>query len=470
LDSLLKASATHLAELIRRREVSPVEVVEAHLERIQAVNPRINAVVTLTAEHARQAARRAGEALARGDELGPLGGVPFTVKDCSDVAGVRSTSGVTWRRDHVPDRDAVVVARMRAAGAILLGKTNTPDAALCHETANLIFGRTNNPHDPNRSAGGSTGGEGAIIAAGGSPLGLGSDIGGSIRLPSHFCGVAGFKPTPGRIPGDGHYLAPSGGLATLFSVGPLARRVDDLGLALGIASGDPASSDLSAIALHGQPVASYFGDGWAPVNPATRRAIENAARALAEAGMVPCQAALPGMHLVPLVWASTVVRNIGEVLHDASQDGAPRSLALETLRGFFGRRRVHQWVLWSMWMLAATGVPPQPFYGGLQCARAALREAIVSQIGPGGVLIAPVFPTAAPPHDWITDLRRLLGIVYLLMVNVSGVPTVVVRAGADPDGLPIGVQIIAAPGQDRVALAAARVVEEALGGWEGPVG
>jgi len=245
MDELIYASATALAKAIRAKEVSSQEVIHAYLERVEGVNPQLNAVVQLTADMARQHAREADKALARGEVRGPLHGVPMTVKDSLDTAGVITTAGTLGRASFVPAQDATVVARLRAAGAILLGKTNTPELTLSSETDNLVYGRTNNPYDPSLIPGGSSGGAAAIVAAGGSPFDLGSDTGGSIRQPAHFCGIAGIKPTSGRVPRTGHIISfDMGALDALTQIGPMARFVQDLALILPVIAGvdwrDPA--------------------------------------------------------------------------------------------------------------------------------------------------------------------------------------------------------------------------------------
>ena len=209
----------------------------ACIERIQAVNARLNAVVQFTAEAALAAARDADAALARGEIKGPLHGVPMTIKDSLDTAGIVSTGGTKGRAAFIPSADAPVVARLKQAGAILLGKTNTPELTLSFNTTNLSSGPTRNPYDHTRSPGGSSGGAAAIVAAGGVPFDIGSDYAGSIRVPSHFCGVAGIKPTSGRVPRTGHWPG-SGGLFQSFTqLGPIARRVEDLELVLRVISG-----------------------------------------------------------------------------------------------------------------------------------------------------------------------------------------------------------------------------------------
>ena len=317
MDELIYASATALAQTIRTKQVSSQEVVEAYLARIDAVNPKLNAVVQVTADTALAEARAADVTLARGELKGPLHGVPMTIKDSFDTAGVVSTGGTLGRRSYVPNEDATVVARLRQAGAILLGKSNTPELTLFIETDNLVYGRTNNPYDLSRSPSGSSGGAAAIIAAGGSPLDIGSDTGGSIRQPAHYCGVAGLKPTAGRVPRTGHIISyDSGPLEQLTQLGPLARTVEDLSLTLPLIAGpdwrdptivpmplgDPAAVDL------GRLRAAFFTDNGivSPV-PAVAEAIANAARALAEAGVAVEEARPPEIEHSRDTWMELVL-------------------------------------------------------------------------------------------------------------------------------------------------------------------
>jgi amidase len=206
-DELIDASVVWLANAIRRKQVSSEEVVRAFLERITHVNPKINAVVQLHAEEALADARVSDKESHAKQWRGPLHGVPCTIKDSFETKGMISTAGLKGRAAFIPDKDATAVARLRAAGAIVLGKTNTPELTLAFETNNLVYGRTNNPYNLDRTSGGSSGGAAAILAVSGSPFDLGTDTGGSIRLPSHFCGVAGMKPTQGRIPRTGHIIS-----------------------------------------------------------------------------------------------------------------------------------------------------------------------------------------------------------------------------------------------------------------------
>ena len=268
MTDLIYSSATSIAQSIRDKEVSAVEVVQAHLDRIAQVNDKLNAVVCLCADRALDEAREADATLARGDAAGPLHGVPMTLKDSLDTEGVVTTGGTTGRRDFIPEQDATVTARLRAAGAILMGKTNTPELTMAGETDNSVYGRTNNPFNLERSPGGSSGGAGAIVTTGGSPFDIGSDTGGSIRMPAHLCGIAGIKPNSGRVPRTGHIIDYTLGATDSYTQnGPMARYVEDLDLILRVISGpdwidpaiidmplrDPADVDLNSLASPSTP-------------------------------------------------------------------------------------------------------------------------------------------------------------------------------------------------------------------------
>ncbi len=256
-EPLINSSVSSLAHAIQAKQVSSVEVVQACLDRIDEVNPTLNAVVQL-APGATEAARAADEALARGDLFGPLHGVPMVIKDSLDTKGVISTGGTKGRENFVPAEDATVVRRLKEAGAILLGKTNTPELTLSFETTNLVYGRTNNPWDTSRTSGGSSGGAAAIVAAAGAPFDIGSDFGGSIRLPAHFCGIAGLKPSAGRVPRTGH-IYPFGGVQDSFQqLGPLARYVEDLALILPLIAGPTSSTPASWPCHWGIPTRSML--------------------------------------------------------------------------------------------------------------------------------------------------------------------------------------------------------------------
>src|SRR6266576_447910 len=242
-------SAASMAEQVRKKKVSPVELVDAHLQRIADLNPRLNAFVQVDNVRARREAQALEADAMRGQFKGPLHGVPISIKSSLEVAGLRCESGTRLRAGHIGAQEAVLVARLKAAGAIVLGVTNTPELLMAWETDNVLYGRTNNPWDVARTPGGSSGGEAAAIASGCSAGGVGSDGGGSIRVPAHFCGIGGLKPTPGRIPATGHFPQSVGPFALLGVVGPMARTVGDLKLMFEAMQG-PDIGDPSAAPVH----------------------------------------------------------------------------------------------------------------------------------------------------------------------------------------------------------------------------
>jgi len=287
-------TASQLVRAILHREVSAVEVLEACLQQVSKHNEKLNAIVTLDEDRARQRAKEADEAVARGKSWGPLHGVPVTIKDAFETEGLRTTGGYKPLARYVPRRDAAVVARLRAAGAIILGKTNMPALAADYQTDNRIFGRTNNPWNPDRTPGGSTGGGAAALAAGFSPLEMGSDAGGSLRIPAHFCGLFGFKPTQNTVPGCGHIPPLPGSPVTrqhLLCYGPLARSVEDLKLCLSVIAGPCDRRGAQAAAFDSAEKRDlrdrrfvWTDDFGVPVTAETRSALETLAVDLARLG------------------------------------------------------------------------------------------------------------------------------------------------------------------------------------------
>ena len=279
-------SAREIAAQIRGKEISPVEVARIHLERIERLNPKLNAFVDYQSEAVLTQAREAERAVLRGDDLGPLHGVPLSIKSSIDVAGHRCEAGTRLLAGRIADEDAPLVARLRAAGAVILGVTNVPELLMAWETDNLLYGRTNNPWDLTRTAGGSSGGEAAAISAGLSAGGVGSDGGGSIREPAHFCGICGLKPTPGRIPSTGHFPKAGGPFALIGVVGPMARTIEDVRILFeamaGWDDGDTASAPVALrevrdASLRGMGVGFFEDDGRTPVTRETRDAVKRAA-------------------------------------------------------------------------------------------------------------------------------------------------------------------------------------------------
>src|SRR5690349_5088665 len=303
-----RASLCLAATMVRERRISPVELVDAHFRQIARHNPRINAFVVLLEQEAREAAKEAEAAVMRGETPGLLHGVPVTVKDSFDIAGLPTLCGSTFRLGHRAAEDATAVARLRAAGAIILGKTNCPEFLSNYETDNSITGRTNNPWDLERTAGGSSGGESAAIAAFCSAGGIGSDGGGSVRIPAHFCGIAGLKPTPGRVSAAGHYpvISHPGGL--LGVAGPMARTANDVRLLFAALAGYDSQDPFSApvplrtpqIAATSIGVMEQFYD--VPVETATRDAVLKAARTLGEIGFEVEPFKPRGIERAPNLW------------------------------------------------------------------------------------------------------------------------------------------------------------------------
>ena len=457
------ASATSLAAAIRAKQVSSAEVVDACLARIAAVNPTLHAVVQLTAEAARREAAAADTALARGGARGPLHGVPFTVKDTLETAGVICTGGTLGRSRHVPERDATVVARLRRAGGIVLGKTNSPEIAAAWETDNLVYGRTNNPYDLARTPGGSTGGESATIAAGGSPLGLGTDAGGSIRLPAHFCGLAGIKPTTGRSPRTGQFPAPLGARAAIAHICLISRHVADLTLALPLIAG-PDYRDFSIVpmpvrdpaevSLAGLKLAYFTDDGAVTPTPETQQAVRDAARALAERKVATDERRPPGAET-----AFAIYRDIFRADGGAGALAMLKSIGTQELSPLLQRS------------FATLGGPALGSADEVVAAFARwdqYRNAMIAFIEGYDALRSPVVPWPALPHGTSLEPDKLPGFGYSMMHNLTGWPSVAVRIGSSPEGLPIGVQVAAKPWREDVALALAQALETAFGGWKPP--
>ena len=455
------ASTVEIAAAIRSGAVSSVEAVEACLRRIAIVNPAINAVVRL-ADGAIEAARAADASRRRGDVLGPLHGVPFTIKDSLDTAGVVTTAGtVGWAR-RIPERDATVVARLKAAGGILLGKTNTPEFTWANEADNLVYGRTSNPYDLDRSSGGSSGGSAAIVAAAGSPFDIGSDTGDSIRQPSHVCGVAGLKPTSGRVPRTGHHPSYRGLLESFTQLGPIARRVEDLGLILPIIAGpdgeDPhiapvALGDPADVAIQGLRVAWFADNGIETPTSETMTTIEAAAEALRAAGARLAASIPPDQGRAAELWDRMI--------------GADGHAWLRRLIADAGTEGVGSYAGKASWVTGSSPLPGDELTALIEAVDD-VRARMLRWMDDVDLIVSPVLPRPALPHG--VGFTSGFADTYSEVHNLTGWPSAVVRGGTSPEGLPIGVQLIAKPWREDVALAAAKVVEDALGGWRPPTG
>ncbi len=462
MDELIYAPATWLARAIRSKKISSYEVVKANLERIEDVNPKINAIVQLTANSALGQAREADAALARGEFQGPLQGVPITIKDTLETEGNVSTAGTKGRASFVPAQDATVVARLRAAGAIILGKTNVPEVALAPETDNLIYGRTNNPYDLSCTPGGSSGGEAAIIAAGGSPLGLGSDCGGSLRIPSHFCGIATISPTVGRVPRTGHYPPCGGLLDSLWRVGPLARFVEDLILALPLISGidwrDPSVvptslGDPKTIDIKNLRVAFHTDNGIMSPTSETAKVVKAAAQALSDAGAAVEETRPDGIEQSGEMW-----------FHLAAADGGA---TFEEAAKATGTTETHPLFQHTLDICRSSRMTT-PEFSAFLLRLDAFRSKMISFMEKYDLIISPVVACPAMSHGFGWKAENAPAFSYVMTYNVTGWPSTVVRAGTSPESLPIGVQMVARPWREDVALAVARYIETTFGGWQCP--
>ncbi len=448
-------SATKLAQLMRTRQVSPVEVVSAFLNRIDQLNPELNAIVTIAGD-AIERAREAETAITRGDAIGPLHGLPVTIKDTIDTAGLRTTSGSALRADHTPDQDAPAVARLKAAGAIILGKTNTAEMAMDYNGDNPVFPRANNPYDLTRTPGGSSAGEAAAIATCMSPGGIGSDLAGSVRIPAHFCGITALKPGVARIPGGGQFPPASGAYSLGGAIGPMARNVSDLQLLFRVLAG--SESRLSQ-RLSGLRVVWYADDLVSPVTEETRQAVQTAAGVLAGAGLKVEETRPPGVEQGHDLWLKLFSRTSVILLREVYA-------GRENEAGSFVK-----------WRLATAGDSPVAHlddYLESWLLRDRLRSELINWMSDFPILLAPVGATPAFAHDThrVTvgdqSVNSFRAFSYSQTFNAFDLPAVVVPVSRSKEGLPIGVQIIGRPLEEETVLEAARLIEESLGGWQAP--
>ncbi|MDP7224014.1 MAG: amidase [SAR202 cluster bacterium] len=461
MDDITFSSATKIAQAVRDKDVSAVEVVEAHLRRIEAVNPKLNAVVQLCADRALSEAADADAALANGRSNSPLHGVPMTLKDSLDTEGVVTTGGTQGRIGFVPSEDATVTARLRAAGAILLGKTNTPELTLAGETDNLIYGRTENPYMHDRIPGGSSGGAASIIAAGGSPFDMGSDTGGSIRLPAHFCGITGLKPNSGRVPRTGHIVPYGmGAVDALTQNGPLARFVEDLALTLPIIAGpdwsDPAIApvplgDPADVNIAGLRIAMHTDNGLKTPTPEIQDAVRAAAKALESAGANVEEARPDALAMIPDI--------------NPKLNGGDGRAWVTRLLERAGTTEMSPFIKNRL-----TQIDPVPSseYSAMLEELDRYRSLMLGFMRDYDAILCPTaaIPACAHGGTWLDGNQWSFS--YSGAYNMTGWPGAVVRGGTSPEGLPIGVQVVARPWREDVALALAATLESALGGWQKP--
>jgi len=463
MSDLTFLAATSMAEQIRSKKLSPVELVNSHFAQIERINPKLNAFVQVDEDHARQAARDAESAVMNHSALGMLHGVPLSVKSSFRVAGLGHEAGTRLRAGFVGQQDAPLVTRLKNAGAIILGTTNTPELLMAWETDNLLYGRTNNPWDLERTPGGSSGGEAAAIAAGMSAGGVGSDGGGSIRVPAHFSGICGLKPTPGRIPSTGHYPVSAGPFASIGAVGPMARTVADLRVLFEVMQG-PDSGDTNAAPVplrwasldeaRRLRIGYFEDDGRTAITTETRAALRTAAEALRSAGFEVEAFQPEGLEEARQLWWEYFVVAGGMLLKPMFKG---RESDLSPI--------LRQFLEWS------AAQPPLTAETLLHAwiRRDELRARFLAQMQRYPILLCPAAAIPAFRHgerSWQIDgktIRYLDAWSYTEFFNLLGNPAAVVPVGQSPEGLPIGVQIVGRPWEEEQVLTVAGALEKQCG-------
>lgn len=450
-------SATEQLALLQRRALTPLELAEEHIRQIERLNPRLNALVDFDAARVRAQARRVRL------DAGELAGLPVTVKSSISVAGYRCEIGSTLNRGSVPEKNAVLVDRLLAAGAVLLGTTNCPEFLMAYETENLLYGSTRNPWDLERTAGGSSGGEAAAIAAGLSAGGLGSDSGGSVREPAHFTGICALKPTAGRFPEAGHLPPCRGPFAFLGSIGPIARTVGDVALLFRTLAGqDPTDASSAPVAHRAvtREEAKRVAIGWfedddlVPVTAETRVAVEAAAGALERAGFRVERFRPQALEAARKLWW-TFFMQCGAMLYEPLIRGREEELS-PTFRDFLALARA------EAPLTAASLLDAWVESDGV-------RGKLLEEMRAFPLLLCPVcsVPAFRPfERSWMVEgqaVGYLDAMRYTQWFNLLGGPAAVVPVGRSAEGLPIGVQIAGRPYADELVLAVAAVLEQTFG-------
>lgn len=477
---MLTRSATELARAIRARETTSHQVVQAHIDRIRAVNPIINAVVEdrfgAALEEADAADRVVAEALAGGrvDELPEFHGVPCTIKEVFGLPGFRQTSGLVSRRDFVATTEATTVTRLRAAGAIVMASTNVSELCMWMETSNKVYGRTNNPYDPSRIVGGSSGGEGAVVGAGASPFGLGSDIGGSIRMPAFFNGVFGHKPTGGLVPGTGQYPLAENDALRYLCTGPIARRAEDLMPLLRVLAGpdgidtgcyDQPLGDPGEVDLSNLRVLHVRGNGFRRVSTELVDGQQRVADELRSRGADVRRVRIESLKRSLDLWSSMMAdaadTTFGELLGDGT-DIRP----LRELGRMVTGRSPHTVPALALALLekGARFIPGR--MERFVAKGKQLTEELEDLLGPDGVMLYPSYTSVAPRHR--APLLVPVNWIYTAIFNIAELPVTQVPLGLNERGLPLGVQVVSSRGNDHRTIAVARELEKVFGGWTMP--
>jgi Asp-tRNA(Asn)/Glu-tRNA(Gln) amidotransferase A subunit family amidase len=461
-------SAVSMARQIREKKISPVELAEAHLAKIELLNPKLNAFVHVDMDRVKHDAHVAESAVMRGESLGPLHGVPISIKSSIEVQGLRCEAGTRPRQGFVAQQDAPLVARLRGAGAIVLGVSNTPELLMAWETDNLLYGRSNSPWDLERTPGGSSGGEAAAIAAGMSAGGVGSDGGGSIRVPAHFCGICGLKPTPGRVPSTGHFPPSGGPFALIGVVGPMARTVADLSTLFEVMQGpDDGDACAAPVSLEWPSdedvqrlkVGYFEDDGRTPVTLETRAAVRTAAEALRQSGFEVEAFRPEGLEQARELWKKFFVKAGGMLI-----------------RPLFKSRERDQSPVLTQFLEWSAAEPELTGDGLLEAwiRRDTLRAEFLAQMRKYPILLCPAAAIPTFRHgerSWQIDGKRVQYLdawSYTEWFNLLGNPAAVVPVSQSAEGLPIGVQVVGRPWAEEQVLAVAAAIEKECRAWKIP--
>lgn len=464
MQEILSQSATTLTQSISNKQISATELTSACLDQIEKVNPSLNAVVVLKADSALEQAKRLDELTSKGESAGPLHGIPFTLKDVYNTKGDIVTAGCLGLKDNVATDDATIVTRLKQAGAILLGKTNTPELENAADTDNLVYGKTSNPYDNSRSSGGSSGGGAAIVSACGSVFDIGADTGGSLRIPAHYCGISTTRPTIHRIPSSGVVYGLRTGIGgAITTEGPLCRHSEDLKLILSILQGvdgiDPNTIPAplynpSDIKIKNLQIAYFDENGIATASTETKSAIKNACQILHDGGAAISDSQPKAIHEGFQIFQEIIGANASHALKNALETmnvTEASSLLLQLITHFepFACKLPEFMARWDKW----------EFY----------RSQVLQFFDNHDALICPVTPDAALPHDnpmWNPNMIKYAS--YSWSISSTLLPVTVVRAGTSKDGLPIGVQIVTKPFCEHVGIAIAQHIEATTGGWVMP--
>jgi amidase len=455
IEEIVGRRLSELATFIQKKELSSLEVVTAYVSRIEDVNERLNALIQWNPEEAIRLAKKADADLANGKWHGPLHGIPFTIKDSFDTVDFISTAGTIGRKAYKPPEDATIVKRLKAAGGILVGKTNTPELTLDFKTKNAIYGQTNNPFDLKRTSGGSSGGAAALIGVGGIPFDIGTDTGGSVRLPAHFCGIAGIKPSAGRVPRTGHIIDFVGHLEAMTHVGPMARFVDDLDYILQIIHGpdgvDPfippvPYTDEDDKSLDSLRVGWFAGNGVTMPDEDTNEVLSYAVESLNGVSQSIQEIEIPGSKRMDQVVNNLWLKSGGGWVRRLLDTwGTSESLLMTEVKSFESELASDYNEYIEEWYR--------------------LKGMMLRVWNDVDAVVCPVNTKPAILHETEINFDHFS---YTQIFNMTGWPSTVVRCGESSTGLPIGIQVLTPPWKEKRSLAIARFLEDELGGWKMP--